>query len=162
MAGSIGIVFDKKGRLLLVKRRDVPAWVLPGGGIEKGETPEKAVMREVLEESGYKVKIIKKCAEYNYKNSKNISHIFLCKILSGSSKTGPESKEVKFFSLKNLPNPRHPVIDQCLKDLKLNKKRVIKRELEPIKIREVLKLTFKYPITVLRFVLLKLGLRINT
>ena len=60
MDGSVGIVFYNQGKLLLVKRRDVPVWVFPGGGIVENETPEKAVIREVLEESGYKVKILKK------------------------------------------------------------------------------------------------------
>lgn len=45
-------MFDNHQKLLLVKRRDVPVWVFPGGGIEKGETPERAVVREVFEESG--------------------------------------------------------------------------------------------------------------
>jgi|SRR5581483_8053500 len=161
MDGSVGIVFDYRGKLLLVKRRDVPVWVFPGGGIEKNETPEKAVEREIFEESGYKVKITKKIAEYRYRGSGK-NHVFKCKIISGSSKTSPESKEVAFFSPDNLPNPRHPVIDQWLKDLRLNRKTVIKKQIEPIKTREVLLQIFKYPIPVLRYFLFRLGFRINT
>jgi len=35
-------------------------WEMPGGRIEKGETPEEAAEREYLEESGYAVKVISK------------------------------------------------------------------------------------------------------
>jgi len=162
MDGSVGIVFYNQGKLLLVKRRDVPVWVFPGGGIERGETPEKAVVRETLEESGYKVRITKKIAEYKYRGSEKINHIFKCKIISGNSKISSESKEIAFFSLDNLPNPRHPVIDQWLKDLRLNQRTVIKKQIEPVKTRDVLLQIFKYPIPVLRYLLFRLGVRINT
>lgn len=48
-------LFDSDNRLVLIKRtrpgRD-PYWVLPGGGIEPGETPIEAVHREAFEELG--------------------------------------------------------------------------------------------------------------
>jgi len=98
MDGATGIVFDNRQRLLLVKRRDVPVWVFPGGGIEKGETPEMAVEREIFEESGYKVKIVKKIAEYKYKSVERKNHVFECRISSGDSRVSPESKEVAFLT----------------------------------------------------------------
>ena len=37
MPGSSVIAFDKdKRKIVLVKRRDIPIWVIPGGGIEDG------------------------------------------------------------------------------------------------------------------------------
>ncbi len=45
--GAAAVVFDdEKRNVLLVKRRDVPVWVLPGGGIDPGESPEDAAVRE--------------------------------------------------------------------------------------------------------------------
>lgn len=62
----MAFVFDKlHQKILLIKRRDVPVWVIPGGGIEKGETSEVAAIRETKEESGYDIKIIRKVAEYS-------------------------------------------------------------------------------------------------
>jgi len=53
---SRGVILDD-GKVLLLKRSDAvhhhPAhWQVPGGKIEEGETPEDAVIREVVEEVG--------------------------------------------------------------------------------------------------------------
>ncbi|MBF0208465.1 MAG: NUDIX hydrolase [Oligoflexia bacterium] len=67
MDGSSVIAFCKdRKQIVMVKRRDVPIWVIPGGGIEKGESPETAAVRETKEESGFNVKIIRKVAEYTH------------------------------------------------------------------------------------------------
>src|SRR3990172_8218705 len=85
-----GIVFnDDHSQVLLVKRRDIPVWVLGGGGLELNETPEEGACREVLEESGYEVSIIRKVAEYLPVNRMTqFSHMFECRIIGGSAKTG--------------------------------------------------------------------------
>ncbi len=61
-----GILFtqDRK-QILLVKRRDLPVWVLPGGGLDEGEDPKEGAIREVEEETGLKVEIVKQIAEYH-------------------------------------------------------------------------------------------------
>jgi 8-oxo-dGTP diphosphatase len=53
------VVHDAAGRLLLVRRGRDPhrgRWSLPGGRVEAGESPEQAIEREVLEETGLVVR----------------------------------------------------------------------------------------------------------
>ncbi|RNL77642.1 NUDIX domain-containing protein [Nocardioides marmorisolisilvae] len=51
-------VQDDAGRVLLVQRSDNGLWALPGGGMEIGETLSGAAEREVLEETGYRVRVV--------------------------------------------------------------------------------------------------------
>jgi 8-oxo-dGTP diphosphatase len=55
-----GIVKDAAARLLLVKRGQEPAkgrWSVPGGRVEAGESDADATAREVLEETGVRVRV---------------------------------------------------------------------------------------------------------
>src|SRR5262245_11052178 len=47
-----GIIFDDRGRILLVRDTASGVWTAPGGAVEPHETPSDAVVREVWEETG--------------------------------------------------------------------------------------------------------------
>lgn len=54
-----GLIVDQQNRLLMVRRAQDPErgkWGLPGGFVDRGETIEKALSREVLEETGLHVR----------------------------------------------------------------------------------------------------------
>lgn len=54
------LIFDPRGRLLLVKRANEPGrglWSLPGGRVAEGESDHSAVRREVFEETGLTVTV---------------------------------------------------------------------------------------------------------
>lgn len=56
------VCFDELGRLLLIQRGHAPAqgqWTLPGGRCEPNEESAQAVIREVREETGLEVKVIR-------------------------------------------------------------------------------------------------------
>lgn len=52
-------VVERRGRLLLThwRRGHMHGWTLPGGGLELGEDPRDAVVREVLEETGLEARV---------------------------------------------------------------------------------------------------------
>ena len=51
------LVFDDDGRVLLVFEEDQDAWSTPGGSVDVDERPEDAARREVLEETGFEVRL---------------------------------------------------------------------------------------------------------
>jgi len=57
---AYALVVDEAGRVLLSRetgRGRSGLWLLPGGGVEHGEHPEQAVIREVREETGLEVRV---------------------------------------------------------------------------------------------------------
>jgi len=71
-----GVVFDSRGRILFVKRKNPPlagTWSLPGGAVRLGEELREALKREIGEECGIRVEVVS--------------------FLSASSRIVPEGKE---------------------------------------------------------------------
>ena len=102
-------VIIKNGKILLVKRKNEPfkgRWALPGGFVEYGETVEKAVLREVKEETGMDAKIKKLVGVYSDPardpRGHTISIVFLLEG-KGDAIAGDDAIEAKFFDLNELP-----------------------------------------------------------
>ena len=63
------IIVNKQGKLLWCRRKNEKGWQFPQGGIDKGETPEEAIIRETYEEVGLEsgdIKIIDSLEEWLY------------------------------------------------------------------------------------------------
>ena len=63
-----------------VKRGDI-VWNYPGGGIEVGESPEQACIREIREETGFEIRIVELMSHVNDKST------FIAEIIGGTLKT---------------------------------------------------------------------------
>ncbi len=74
--GVFTIVVNKKQEVLLVKRKDLPIWDLPGGRVDEGELLEEAAKREVREETGYEVEIVDKVGVYVRPSFHDVQHIY--------------------------------------------------------------------------------------
>lgn len=95
--GARGIVLRDDGKMAVFYKTNKNEYKLPGGGLEGYETPEDAFKREVLEETGCQVKITKKlgvieeCKSIN--NFKQISHVFVSKVVRDTNKLNLTEKE---------------------------------------------------------------------
>lgn len=75
-------VILREGKILLSHETGTGWWLVPGGGLEPGETPEECCIREVEEETGVLVKPLRPFLtlyEY-YEEYRYISHYFICEI----------------------------------------------------------------------------------
>jgi ADP-ribose pyrophosphatase YjhB (NUDIX family) len=66
--GCSAAIFDNEGRILLTRRADNGQWCLPGGGMEPGESPSEAAVREVKEETGLTVRVKRLVGVYSDPN----------------------------------------------------------------------------------------------
>ncbi|GAB7129164.1 NUDIX hydrolase [Silvimonas sp. JCM 19000] len=103
-------VFDAQGRVLLVREAAEGLWSLPGGWADVGSTPAECAAREVLEESGYRVRITRPLAIWDMRkhpHAPQLFHIwklvFLGEIVEAGEGDGLETDGVGFFDLAELP-----------------------------------------------------------
>lgn len=157
-----GIIFSKnRKKVLLTKRRDVPVWVLPGGGIETKETPEEGVVREMEEETGCQVVILRKVAEYTPLNRlARFTHLFECSIQSGEPTLTNETQGIDFFPIDHLP-PTPPPYPDWIADSLINSPILLEKPIASVTYRSLFKHFVKHPLLVCRFLLARLGLHIN-
>jgi 8-oxo-dGTP diphosphatase len=103
----------KRGPILLVERGRHPlkgCWSLPGGLVETGESLEDAVRREILEETGLRVKPVemfgvfervindaKGRAEYHY-----LLMDYVCKVTGGKLQAGDDVARVEWVAREQL------------------------------------------------------------
>ena len=152
LPASIGIIFNNdNSKVLLVKRRDIPIWVLPGGGIEAEESPEQALIREIYEETGYHVQICRKCAEYEPINTlASFTTVFICRIVSGTSTLSDETSEIAFHSILNIQKDIFPPHILWIKEA-ITHADLIRRPLKEISYGQIIKYFLMHPWQVFRY-----------
>jgi ADP-ribose pyrophosphatase YjhB (NUDIX family) len=108
-APAAGCIILIKGRLLLVRRKYDPYrgdWCLPAGFMEYGESPKACAQREILEETGLRIRVGELIGVYSGKDDPR-THAVLIVYLglpSGDEyQAGDDASAIKLFPLDKLP-----------------------------------------------------------
>ncbi len=109
---AAAVIFDGNKNILLVKTtyQRIHPWGLPGGGLEYGEHPEEAVVREVWEETGLRVSI-ERLLLVNSWLPDRVGLYYLCRIIGGTFHPSDEVSESDYFSIDSLPDTRPLDVD---------------------------------------------------
>lgn len=115
------IVLNEKDELLVLKRKNCPAkdeWWFPGGRMRRGETFEETLNREVREETGLDVKIIRFLGAYNriFPERHDVSIVFLCRCNSENVVLNNEHSEYRFLKTSESLTNLHPELKKVVKD----------------------------------------------
>ena len=105
---SAAVFGPMKQKILLVRRADNGRWSVPGGYMEPGESVTEACAREVLEETGVRVRVGQLVAVYNsphilleYPDGNRLQLVvlhFAAQPVGGTLCTSEETTEVGYFS----------------------------------------------------------------
>ncbi len=104
------VILEQDGKILLAKhkRGNFEYWVIPGGTVEEGETVRSAGIREIREETGLTIEILKLAFVSEVIDESGKKHIidffFKGSIIAGELKKGNDRRleEIKFVPLSEL------------------------------------------------------------
>jgi ADP-ribose pyrophosphatase YjhB (NUDIX family) len=104
MVGAMAIIQDDHGRVLVLEhtyRREIP-WGLPGGWLKHAESPEAGLAREVMEETGFRVRVEQLLAA-DFWGSGQLDLLYRCTIESGTYKQSDETARHQWLEPSQLP-----------------------------------------------------------
>jgi 8-oxo-dGTP diphosphatase len=110
---AVGAIIFQEDRVLLIKRGHPPAegrWSIPGGVVHLGETLEEALRREVLEELGVEIRILRVGRVLDRMERDAQGRIYyhfviidyVCEILSGEPQAASDAEAWGFFQIEEL------------------------------------------------------------
>jgi ADP-ribose pyrophosphatase YjhB (NUDIX family) len=105
---AVRAIIIRQGHLLVMHRNKFGTeyYTLPGGGIDPGETPEQALLRELAEETGVAVAINRLVIVEEAGDPYGTQAIYLCDYQAGEPALHPESEDAQINALgQNLHTP---------------------------------------------------------
>jgi 8-oxo-dGTP diphosphatase len=100
---AYAVVENDGGEVLLTRRRESDDWVLPGGSVEHEEAPWEAVVREVAEETGLEVEVVRLVGLYAKRQERDLVLVFEASATGGEPRASDERDRVAFFDPGRLP-----------------------------------------------------------
>lgn len=96
----------QKNKVLLIQHTYTRSWFTIGGGVDKGESPEQAIRRELMEEAGIRAKSLTLFNVYYNQEAKRDDYIvfYICtRFTEHPFQDTREIKEKKWFDMDKLP-----------------------------------------------------------
>jgi len=104
LVGATGIIFNKKGEILLFKHTyRQHSWSLPGGYLKAGEHPTEALEREIEEESGLVVSVDDQLKTRTDRDGARLDMCYIGIFIGGEFTPSHEVSECGFFLVENMP-----------------------------------------------------------
>ena len=123
---TVDAVIILNGKIVLIKRKKPPFqgnFALPGGFVDIGETTEEATAREVLEETGLLIEIIKLLGVYSAPSRDPRGHtVTVCYLAlgKGDPNAGSDAEDIELFEITDLPQlafDHNTIIDNARDDI---------------------------------------------
>ncbi len=103
-----GLIRDEAGRVLLTRRPPgrvrAGLWEFPGGKVRPGESPEEALERELREELGLEVRVIREVARVRHAYPELTIELLLFEVEAWNSPRSLENQEIGWFYPERLEN----------------------------------------------------------
>ena len=127
---AYALLFDDAGRVLLALWNEEPRllWTLPGGGVDLHETASEAAVREVREETGYEIELVRvlgvdsfvlpaERADGRGRPFKSVRVVFEGRVVAGelANEVDGTTDEARWIPLTEVAGlPRVPLVDAAL------------------------------------------------
>lgn len=132
--GAHAVAFTPDRRVILVKLSYARGWRLPGGGVERGERPEQAVLRELREEIGMTSHgAVREVAEFQQRVDfkRDTSTLFIVEDVCYEAVWSLEVKEVRAYDLDVLPADLAPITRRLLRTAVSERGKLLEPKLLP-------------------------------
>ena len=116
---AVASIIAKNNQILLIKRGVEPQigkWAFPSGYVNRYETPEDALLREVKEETELDVQINKLIGIYSTKGNPVVLAVYSVHLISHEATAGSDATDVQWFELNQLPKLAFEHDNQILKN----------------------------------------------